>query len=162
MDQTAIQKALAELDVPGLKVVADAKDAETMEKSAGCTIKFPEALKLAVDAFLNNAQGSENGSDSVAGLLMDTPEQHGLQAKPSAADVSAKLREYLKTDQQAAAVLLTKATLKQDEYRFPPEYGESVEKNWVFRILLPATLGILIWAIVDKTGKKAGYCYAVE
>ena len=103
MDQTANQKALAELDVPGLKVVADAKDAETMEKSAGCKIKFLEALKLAVDALLNNAQGSENGNDSVASLLMDTPEQHGS----------------------------------------------------------PATLGILIWAIVDKTGKKAGYCYAV-
>lgn len=44
--------------------------------------------------------------------------------------------------------------MQQPTYRLPPEYGESLVDNWVFRILLPTMLGVLIWAIVDKAGQQ--------
>jgi hypothetical protein len=56
----------------------------------------------------------------------------------------------------------TPTTLQEDGYHFPPEYGKSKDDNFVFRIRLPHTLGVLIWTTVDKIGHKPAYCYCVE
>ena len=41
----------------------------------------------------------------------------------------------------------------------PPEYGESVEDNWVFNINISGLSDHLYWVIVDKTGKNKTYNY---
>lgn len=156
----AVAEVLAELQLVGLKVVANPADVRQMEQSVGCAVPFPDALRQAVRAFLTDRNGSTGaGHDSVCGLLFDVPEDHGLPAKPTADQVAEVLRGYLTTDPEAEVVLLTAATVREEEYRFTPEYGESTEANWVFRVRLPRTLDLLFWAVVDKTGGKPAYAY---
>jgi hypothetical protein len=134
-----------------------------MENSAGCEVVFPEALRQAIQAFLSERRGSSQAAnDSPYGLIFDVPEAHGLLPNPNPEQVAQVLSSYLKSDTDAEIVLLTEATIKEDRYRFTPEYGESLEANWVFRIRLPNTLNVMIWAIVDKAGQEAPYAYCVE
>lgn len=161
--QTATSKVLEDLGLEELRVVACATDVASMESSAGCAVVFTEALRQALHAYLNDRRGSSpSANDSPCGLIFDVPEAHGLPPNPDAEQVAQVLRTYLKKDAEAEVVLLTQATIKEERYRFTPEYGESLQANWVFRFRLPNTLNILTWAIVDRTGQNPPYAYCVE
>ena len=147
-------------EFPNLKVVYDAADMAAMERDSA--VKFADALQQALDAVLHNAQGSSSGHDAVISLILDAPDQYDLPAHVTLTDAAQKLAELINTDAEAEVVLLTPATLKEARYRFEPEYGESTRDNWVFRLRLPTTLNVLIWAIVDKTGTKPAYAYSFE
>ncbi len=154
---------LEELGLEGLRVVTSKTDVFRMENSAGCAVLFCEALRRAIQAFLSDRRGSSQAAnDSPYELIFDVPEAHGLLPNPDPEQVAQVLRCFLKNDADAEIVLLTQATITEDRYRFTPEYGESLEANWVFRIRLPNTLNVMIWAIVDKTGQKCPYAYCVE
>lgn len=154
---------LETLGLRGLTVVADPSGIAALESSQGCLFRFPEALKAAICAFCSNASGSGSaGEDSPLGLILATPEAHGLVGDASAAAAAEVLTSYLKTDPEGEVVLLTAETLANERYRFRPEYGESTEENWVFRFRLPTKLDIMIWAVVDKTGARPAYAYCVE
>ena len=156
-------KVLEELGMEGLRVVASVDDVSRMESSAGCAVVFSEALRQALQAFLNDRRGSsQSANDSPCGLVFAVPEAPGLPPNPDAEQVAIVLRSYLNKDTDAEIVLLTQATIEEERYRFTPEHGESLDMNWVFRIRLPHTLNILIWAIVDRTGQKLPYAYCIE
>lgn len=163
MPDPAIVPILAELGLPDLTVIADPGDVLALEATPNCAVTFPESLRLGIEAFLGNPDGSpQGGHDAPLGLLLETPAMYGLGDDATAEAASAKLAEFLRTDPEAAVVLLTPATTKLDQYRFPPEYGESLDANWVYRILLPTTFDLLIWSIVDLTGSQPAYCYSYE
>ena len=161
--QSLIVQVLHDLDLAGLRVVATEADVHRMEQSTGCAVTFHESLQQALQAFLTSRRGSsEAANDSPCGLIFDIPDAHGLPSKPDGDQVAQVLRSYLKEDDRAEVVLLTQTTIEQERYRFTPEYGESLETNWVYRILLPQTFDILTWVVVDKTGQEPAYAYCME
>ncbi len=154
---------LAELGLQNVTLVADPGDAVKLEESPGNRFSLRAALKLAIDAYLTDTQGSpDQGGDAPLGLITTAPDMHGLAADASVADASAKLRSYLAADPQAVLALLTPNIVAQERFRFTPEYGESLADNWVFRIILPTTLNVLTWVVVDKTGERPAYSYCIE
>lgn len=159
----AVQAALAAVGLPKLQVVADPADVAAMAGRPGCRVLFAEALRLALEAFLTDGRGSPDaGHDSALDVVRDAPESFGLAPDPSDAQISTALRRILADDPKAAIVLLSPATLKQEAYRFPPEYGERTEENWVFRIIAPASWPFLQWAIVDPRGERPAYSYMFD
>jgi hypothetical protein len=156
-----VDSVIAELGIHNLKFTYDPAEAESLAASPECTVGLADAARAAIGAFLNDARGTGVG-DSPLALVLATPEQHSLPAEPSAEEASSRLRQYLGSDPAAELVLLTASTVGVEKYRFTPEQGESLDENWVFRIILPSTFDILNWSIVDKTGGKAAYCYGVE
>lgn len=160
---SATQAALASVGLPQLQVVADAADVTAFAAKSGWKVSFAEALRLALHAFLTDPSGSpDGGRDSAFDVVRDAPESFGLGAKPRDAAISEALHRILADDPQAQIVLLTPATMKQAAYRFPPEHGEPVEDNWVFRIIAPASWPFLQWAIVDPRGQRAAYSYMFD
>jgi hypothetical protein len=165
MSQTdpAIRAALNAVGLPTLKVVADQGDVAAMERTPGCKIRFPEALRLALEAFLTDERGSlDAGHDSALDVVRDAPDSFGLGPSPTDTVITEALRRVLNDDPKAEIVLLTPATLKQEAYRFPPEYGESTAENWIFRIIAPASWPFLQWAIVDPRGERSAYSYMFD
>lgn len=159
----AVHSALTAVGLPNLKVVADQGDVAAMERAPGRKILFPEALRLALEAFLTNGRGSpEAGHDSALDVVRDAPESFGLGPDPTDAAIAEALRRVLGDDPKAEIVLLTPAILKQEAYRFPPEYGEGTEEHWVFRIIAPASWPFLQWAIVDPRGEQPAYSYMFD
>ena len=159
----SVQDVLGQVGAHRLTVVADELDTAQFEKSPGNQYTLADALGHAIIALITNERGSpENGHDAPLGLLLDDPRAHGLPNHATVLQASAKMRDYLISDIKAVIVLLTPTTIQQAAYQFTPEYGESLIDNWVFRVILPTTLDVMIWAIVDKTGKRTPYCYCIE
>lgn len=157
-----VRAALEAVGLPGLQVIADADDIAKLEQTPGCKVTFVAALQRALEAFLSEARGSENGHDSAIDVVRSTPESFGLAAQPTAEQITAALRQILSDDPAAKIVLLTCTTTKQPPYRFLPEYGESITENWVFRIIAPASWPFLQWSIVDLRGEKQAYSYEFD
>jgi hypothetical protein len=142
------------------RIVIDTVDAANKERSS--RLDRNEALRLATEAFATDQTGSGSGDDSVVGLVLSQPENFGLTDSATARQASDALRKLLADDPDAEIVLLSPATLAQDAYRFPPEYGDSTDDNWVFRVILPNTLDVLIWTVVPEPGGRAPYAYTFE
>ena len=159
----AVHSVLVAVGLPRLQVVADPGDIAAMAGQPNCKVPFAEALRLALQAFLNDGRGSpDGGHDSAYDVIRDSPESYGLEPQPADAAIAQALRRVLGDDPKAEIVLLTSATLKQEAYRFPPEYGESTEGHWVFRIIAPASWPFLQWAIVDPRGERPAYSYMFD
>jgi hypothetical protein len=158
-----VQEALAVVGLAGLKVIADAEGIAALERRPGCQVPFAAALRLALEAFLGDEGGSDGrGHDTAVAVVRSAPDAFGLGPEPSSAEISAVLRQLLADDPQAQIILLTPATIAQADYRFLPEYGESIEEQWVFRIIAPAQWSVLQWAIIDPRGERAAYSYGFD
>lgn len=159
----AVSAALAAVGLPKLQSIADPTDIATLAAKPGWSVPFDQALRLALEAFLTNTSGSpDGGHDSAFDVVRDLPESFSLDPNPTDAAITAALRRVLADDPKAQIVLLTPATLAQETYRFPPEYGESPEESWVFRIIAPASWPFLQWAIVDPRGQRPAYSYMFD
>lgn len=163
MKNDDIATVLTTIGLPALRVVADPEGIAALENHPGAKYTFAEALKLALEAFLSNSRGSsEHAHDSAIEMVRSDPDSFGLGANPSAAEIAAALRSLLAGDPEAQIVLLTDATIKQDAYRFLPEFGESITDNWVFRIMAPGSWPFLQWSIVDVRGETPAYSYEFD
>lgn len=157
-----VRAALAAVGLPGLTVIADPGEAAMLAQAPGCRVSFAQAVQIALEAFLTSEQGSSAGHDSAFEVVRDAPESFGLEPNPGDAAITEALRKVLQEDPRAQLVLLTPAMLKQESYHFPPEYGESITENWVFRIFAPSTWPFLQWAIVDLRGERPAYSYLFD
>ena len=157
-----VQTVLHELNLPGLQIIADEKDIAALEGNPACRITFLEALRLALEAFMSDSRGSEQGHDSAFDVIRSAPDGFGLGATPSDAEIREALRKVLADDPRAQVVLLTPTTIKEEKYRFQPEYGESIADNWVFRIIAPANWPFLQWSVVDIRGETPAYSYEFD
>lgn len=163
MKNDDIAPVLTAIGLPALRVVADQEGIAALEGQPGGKYTFAEALKLALEAFLSNGRGSsEHAHDSAVEVVRSDPESFGLGASPSAAEIAEALRSLLGSDPEAQIVLLTAATIKQEAYRFLPEFGESITENWVFRIIAPASWPLLQWSIVDVRGETPAFSYGFD
>lgn len=150
--------ALAPSSFASPLVVYDRGDLPTRESKSG--IVLPQALDRAMQAYAVDTAGSGN-NDSVLGLVLSAPEMFGLsKVEPAAA--TQYLSGLLASDPDAEIVLLSNGTVAREQYRFLPEQGESLDTNWVFRIILPNSLNVLIWAVVPDDPTRKPYAYAVE
>lgn len=163
MKNDDVTTVLTTIGLPTLRVVADPEGIAALEGRPGGKYTFAEALKLALEAFFSNSRGSSgHAHDSAVEVVRSDPESFGLGANPSAAEIAEALRSLLAGDPEAQIVLLTDATIKQDTYRFLPEYGESITDNWVFRIMAPSAWPFLQWSIVDIRGETPAYSYEFD
>ena len=163
MKNNDVVAVLTSVGLPGLRVMADPDGIAALESHPGGKYNFAEALRLALEAFLRNGRGSpDQGHDSAFDVVRSTPESFGLADNPSEAEITEVLRKMLAGDPKAQIVLLTDATIKQEAYRFLPEYGESITENWVFRIIAPAAWPFLQWSIVDVRGETPAYSYEFD
>lgn len=158
-----IHAVLADLGLPDLAVIADTAGIAALEARAAGALSFAEALRQALTAFLSDARGSpDQGHDSALDVIRSAPDSYGLGADPSPAELTAVLHAMLADDPNARIVLLTDATVAEPDYRFLPEYGESIAEHWVFRIIAPAGWPFLQWAIVDLRGTAPAYSYTFD
>lgn len=158
-----VDAVLVALGLPDLTVIADAAGIAALEARAAGALTFAEALRQALMAFLSDGRGSpDQGHDSALDVIRSDPDSYGLKADPSPAAMTAVLHAILATDPNARIVLLTEAAVAEPEYRFLPEYGESITEHWVFRIIAPAGWPFLQWAIVDLRGAAPAYNYLFD
>ena len=159
----SIQAILAELELPALRVIADQDEVAAIEAHLNGKYTFSKALKLALEAFLTNPSGSPaQGHDSAFDVVRGAPDAFGLSTAPSDAEISEALRNVLASDPRAEVVLLTATTIAQPAYRFLPEYGETIDTNWIFRIIAPANWPLLQWSIVAVDGEIPAYSYSFD
>ncbi|NTU82405.1 MAG: hypothetical protein HGA45_24040 [Chloroflexales bacterium] len=162
-NEQAMHAVLEAFELPGLRVLADAEGIAALERRPGSVLRFTEALRRGLEAFLRDTQGSpEQGHDSAHDVVRGDPEGFGLGPSPSDAAITERLRTMLAGDPEARIVLLTPATTAQPEYRFLPEYGESIAEHWVFRVIIPSAWPFLQWAIVDPRGERPAYSYMFD
>ncbi|NCC31815.1 MAG: hypothetical protein EOM24_07285 [Chloroflexia bacterium] len=157
-----VRAALTAVGLPELTIIADPIEAAMLAQAPGCRVSFAQAVQSALEAFLCSEQGSSTGHDSAFEVVRDDPESFGLEPDPDNAAITEALRKVLQEDPRAKLILLTSATLRQESYHFPPEYGESISENWVFRIFAPSTWPFLQWAIVDLRGERPAYSYLFD
>jgi hypothetical protein len=158
-----VRTALEALGLPGLQVLADAEGVAALERRPGSALRFAEALRRGIEAFLGDTQGSPGqGHDSAHHVVRADPESYGLGPGATDAEVAEVLRAMLAGDAHARVVLLTPATTAQPEYRFLPEHGESIEEHWVFRVIIPSAWPILQWSIVDLGAAGPAYSYGFD
>lgn len=113
-----VRVALEELAVPNLQVLADAEGIVALERRLGSDLRFAEALRCGIAAFLGDTQGSPGqGHYSAHHVVRADPESYGLRSGATDAEVTEALRAMLAGDPSARVVLLTPATTAQPEYR---------------------------------------------
>lgn len=162
-NEQAVRAVLEALGLPGLQVLADAEGIAALEQRPGSVLRFAEALRQGLEAFLRHTQGSlAQGHDSAHDVVRGDPESYSLGPNPSDAAITEVLRAMLAADPDARIVLLTPATTAEPEYRFLPEYSESITDHWVFRIIIPSAWPILQWAVVDPHGETPPYSYGFD
>lgn len=158
-----VRAALEALGLPDLQVVADAEGIAALERRPGSALRFAEALRYGIEAFLSDPQGSPGqGHDSAHHVVRADPESYGLGANTTDAEITEVLRAMLAGDSYARVVLLTPTTTAQPEYRFLPEHGEAIEEHWVFRIIIPSAWPILQWSIVALHAAGPAYSYGFD
>lgn len=163
MEQQLVRAVLEALELPNLQVVADAKGIAALERRPGSALRFAEALRRGIEAFLGDTRGSpEQGHDSAHDIVRGDPESYGLGLGATDAEITETLRAMLAGDPSARIVLLTPATTAQPEYRFLPEHGESIEEHWVFRVIIPSAWPILQWSIVALHAAGPAYSYGFD
>lgn len=164
MEQQHDPTVRAVLDAFGLtklQVLADPDGVGALERRPGSARTFVGALQSGLEAFLADTQGSPNpGHDSAHHVVRGDPASFGLSPDPTSAEITEVLRKMIVGDLNARIVLLTPATIAQPEYRFLPEYGEAIEENWVFRIIIPSAWPFLQWSVVDIRAERPAYSYA--
>jgi hypothetical protein len=158
-----VRAVLETLGLPDLQVLADAEGVAALEQRPGSALRFAEALRRGIEAFLGDTQGSPGqGYDSAHHVVRADPESYGLGPGATDVEITEVLRVMIGGDPGARFVLLTPATTAQPEYRFLPEHGESIEEHWVFRVIIPSAWPILQWSIVDLRGKRPAYSYGFD
>jgi hypothetical protein len=139
-----------EMGVSRLTVVADPV-AVVAQTRADEVISFLDALRLALQSFLEDGRDVE----SPVGMITADPTSVGLPVEVDASAVRERLRDLL-NDESASLQLLTPTE------PYPPERGESIEANWLFRLRVPQTFSSLLWAVVDRSGVRPAYNYGFE
>ena len=139
-----------DLGVPRLKVLADPPTVSAQTR-VDEVVSFPEALRLALQSFLEDGQDIE----SPLGMITHDPTSLGLLSDADERAMRERLRELL-DDERASLQLLSPTE------QFPPERGESIEANWLFRLRMPQTFSSLMWAVVDRAGVTPAYNYGFE
>ncbi len=167
----AIAKVKAELGVSQLTVEVDAAEIEAQSQRGG-KISFIQALKLAIQSFLEDGRNY----DSPVGSVLVDPGAYNLQEVKDKNvssqivgawmnDASSQMRYHPDLAPMAMEQVrvwmndpTSKLILSTPESRYFPENGESIEANWIFRLDLQAT-PLIHWAIVDRSGEKQPYNY---
>lgn len=138
-NEQAVHAVIEAFGLPGLRVLADPEGIAALERRSGSALRFAEAMRRGLEAFLRDTQGNpDQGHNSAHDVVREDPESYGLGPNPSGAAIAEALRAMIAGDPEARIVLLTPATTAQPEYRFLSEYGESIEEHWVFRIIIPS------------------------
>ena len=107
--------------------------------------------RAALQSFLEDGQDIE----SPLGMITNDPTSLGLLSDADERAMRERLRELL-DDERASLQLLSPTE------QFPPERGESIEANWLFRLRMPQTFSSLMWAVVDRAGVTPAYNYGFE
>lgn len=136
----AINAALDDFSVPGLKVAVDAVELRA-QKALPNAVGFEDALRSALESFLTDGDDPESPLGIVRQLL---------PAGASAAEVEAAVRDYLNRPSTELSLMA-----RGDS----PEHGESVTDSWVFSLSIPDLSDHGHWAIVDRAGSEGTYNY---
>lgn len=142
-----IQKVKDKLGVPELTVVANPQHVAD-QTALGGSVSFAEALRSAIQSFLENGDSIE----SPVGLVQNDPGAYDLPDDVDIAAITEFLGELL--NQPSSEVILL-----APEARFLPEEGETVEENWIFRLKMPDVFSDLMWGIVPRSGSEPAYTY---
>lgn len=162
----------AAFSVPQLVVEADSPTI-TAQTALGGKVSFLEALKQAIQSFLEDGRNY----DSPVGTILADPGAFDLPDVPDNINTSDLIRDWMhdsKADLDYDAKIAPAATemvrswmndpdskiiLCTPEYRYLPENGESIESNWIFRLVLDSYTPSMHWAIIDRSGVKLPYNY---
>jgi hypothetical protein len=94
-----VRAALEALGLPDLQVLADAEGIAALERRPGSALRFDEALRRGIEAFLGNTQGSPGqGHDSAHDVVRADSESYGLGPSATDAEVTEALRAMLAGD----------------------------------------------------------------
>lgn len=166
-----IEEIKAKFGLPQLIVEAEAAAIEAQTAIEG-KISFSEALKLAIQSFLEDGRnydspvgaiaadppanlpevpdGSAAVSDIVSAWMGDR--ESSLPYEPKIALGATELVRSWMNDPNSKIILCT------PDYQYLPEEGESIEDNWIFHLVLEQTPA-LHWAVVNRSGIKPVYNY---
>ncbi|MGK7903970.1 MAG: hypothetical protein AB4352_21695 [Hormoscilla sp.] len=158
--------------VPQLVVEADPP---TIADRTGGKVIFLEALKQGIQSFLEDGRNY----DSPVGTILADPGAFDLPdvPVPDKINTSDLIRDWmhdsnsdLEYDVQIAPAATemvrswmndptSKMILCTPDYQYLPENGETVEDNWIFRLVLDRYTPSMHWAIIDRSGVKLPYNY---
>jgi hypothetical protein len=125
--------------VPYLPLTCPEREIKAQSSSG---VPFDAALESALRSFLED----DSDVESPLSLVRGEAEEKGMGPVEL-------LRRYMN---QAASSLVLVPREGPDSH---PEHGESVVKNWVFRLSLPQLSDHIYWAVVDRSGLKPTYNY---
>ncbi|MBU6340605.1 MAG: hypothetical protein KGS48_03845 [Bacteroidetes bacterium] len=143
--------------VPGLQIIFDQGDLIRQTNIPSNKMGFEEALADALKCLLTDSEHTETPLNIVTEVFTD--------ASPKAADYAQKLeaeiQRYFNTGR--LGLLPDYDVDNPDSWEnLPyniPENRETVADNWIFVLALPDLSDHIYWAIIDRTGEKAAYCY---
>ena len=139
-------------------IVAD--QTEVQRQEAGAAVSFADALEAALRTLIAPGDGNPEHDGAPWDYVAAVPEAFGLPGNADADAIAAIVREIVNQTQTVIYLLEPNDYDPELSERdvFPPEYGETIDENWVFYTPLDE-FGSLHWMIVDKSGKKPAYCY---
>jgi hypothetical protein len=129
--------------VRDISLLFDADDVYEQGALAG-SVNFVDAFSKALESFLNDASDVYSPLQWVAGVdgTGDT------------------LPLYMNQDYTYIHLVPNRARLSMETW-YPPEFGESIEENWVFFMTGDAEMNALFWAIVPRNGEPV-YNYGYD
>lgn len=138
----SIANTKSSADLPNLKIIAYRKEVLRQEKKYGGNVGFEDALTKAIQNYLTDGAKS----DSPYWLVEQVPDDYGFNYDTVSSEKIKKVLHSFLNDGHSTLELIT------PESRFPPEYGEKIEENWLFLLKVNRFSASLHWAIVPRNG----------
>lgn len=142
-----------EYDLTGIRWQIDPIEV-TRQRRLGGKVSFMEALRAAMDSFL---QEDEGGLRSIIAIRAESLKQDAFS---SPAGYEWYLDELVRITLQKSLLQLIPLDQSVLSSELPwPESDESVEENWIFHLRIPSWGDYDFWAVVDRSGERDTYNY---
>lgn len=158
LEELLTQVIRREYRLEGLQWVVNEADVAQQHAIEPRLVPFATALREAVRCFLFDEDDYETPRNLVREVHGYWPDQ--------IPDAEARLYQHLLDYLNAGTLFLLPLFSEEltEEERdalpfYPPEWGERPEQNWLFGLRLPTLSDHLYWAVVDRSGRRASYCY---
>lgn len=121
-----------------------------------------EAFRLSLSTFLEEVEAPQAPLQNIMYIFELFPDNFATEAEWKAA-LQQELRDYLAFDGMMGWVPhVPNADEDLDEWPsdfYPPTDGERLDNHWLVGLLIPSLSDHGYWAVIDRQGVKAPYCY---
>lgn len=146
-----------EYAITGMTLKISEREAFHQENEYKGTVTFEDALRSAMNSFLNDSEDDESPLTLTTDLVLDKLHEGNIPDSQNLGNYKPIARELLIGFLNNPSTVLE--LVRNSSQSRQPEDGESIESSWIFYLYIPSLSDHLHWAVVDRNGKQPAYNY---